>query len=164
MGFLELEQKFECSYTADFNSPFECTPRLNAKNTSMPYFCETNFYKRPVWDYSTSLHNLYEKLDLACQSKAKVGLIGSCIYIGWSASSFILPRVADIIGRKPVFCLSMLIQTIAFIGLFFTSNIYVAYFFMFLFGVASVGRTSISFLYLMEVLPKAQQVLVGTLL
>ena len=33
---------------------------------------------------------------------------------------------------------------------------------MFLFGTASVGRCSISFLYLMELLPKAQQVLVGT--
>ena len=33
---------------------------------------------------------------------------------------------------------------------------------MFLFGTASVGRCSISFLFLMELLPKAQQVLVGT--
>jgi MFS family permease len=93
-----------------------------------------------------------------------VGLIGSSIYIGWTISSFILPRIADIIGRKPVFCLSMLIQTVAFIGLFFTKSIYLAYFIMFLFGVSSVGRTSISFLYLMEILPKAQQVLVGTIL
>ena len=58
----------------------------------------------------------------------------------------------------------MLIQTVAFMGLFFSKNIYVTYFFMFLFGPASVGRCSSSFLYLMELLPKAQQVLVGTIL
>jgi hypothetical protein len=164
MSFLELEQQFECSNTADFNSTFECTPRLSAKNKTMAYFCDTNLFRRPVWDASTSLHNLYEQLDLACESKAKIGLIGSSIYIGWTTSSFILPRVADIMGRKPVVCISMLIQTIAFIGIFFTDSINLAYFFMFLFGAASVGRTSISFLYLMEVLPKAQQILVGTIL
>jgi MFS family permease len=58
-------------------------------------------------------------------------------------------------GRKPVFCVSMMIQTLAYIGLFLSQNIYVTYFFMFLFGTASVGRSSISFLYLMELLPKA---------
>jgi OCT family organic cation transporter-like MFS transporter 15 len=35
---------------------------------------------------------------------------------------------------------------------------------MFIFGMAAVGRTSISFLYLMELLPTNRQVLVGTIL
>ena len=109
MSYLELEQKFECSNTSDFNSTFECTPRFSVKNASMPFFCDTNLFKRPVWEASTSLHNLYEKLDLSCQSKTNIGLIGSSIYIGWASSAFILPRIADIIGRKPVFCISMLI-------------------------------------------------------
>ncbi len=130
----------------------------------MPYFCGTGLYYRAIWSRSDSLHNWYEQLDLACESKAKVGFIGSSLFIGWAASAFIFPRVADIIGRKPVVCLSLLIQTFAYIGLFFSKSIYVTYAFMFLFGIASVGRCSISFLYLMELLPKAQQVLVGTLL
>jgi hypothetical protein len=35
---------------------------------------------------------------------------------------------------------------------------------MFFFGIAAVGRCSISFLYLMEMLPSSRQVLVGTIL
>ena len=35
---------------------------------------------------------------------------------------------------------------------------------MFIFGMAAVGRTSISFLYLMELLPTNRQVLFGTIL
>ena len=121
----------------------------------MSYFCNTDLYYKVDWDKSQSLHNWVEQLDLACESKTKIGFIGSILFIGWSSAAFILPRVADIKGRKPVFCLSMLIQTVGFAGLFFSKNIYVTYVFMFIFGTASVGRCSISFLYLMELLPKA---------
>ena len=49
-------------------------------------------------------------------------------------------------------------------GLFFSTNIDLTTGLMFIFGVSSVGRCSLSFLYLMELLPKNRQVLVGTLL
>jgi MFS family permease len=131
----------------------------------MPFFCgKKEIQHRVNWERDTSLQNWYEQLNLACESKAKVGFIGSSLFIGWSISAFILPRIADIVGRRPVFMLSMFIQTIAFTGLFLSRSIYVNYAFMFLFGTASVGRCSISFLYLMELLPKAQQILVGTIL
>ncbi len=143
-----------------------CIPQENEKNLSMPYFCrrESSVYHRVLWENETSLHNWYEHLDLSCKSKTQVGFIGSSLFIGWTISAFIFPRIADIIGRRPVFCLSMLIQTVAFTGLFFSKSIILTYIFMFLFGSSSVGRCAISFLYLMELLPKAQQVLVGTLL
>lgn len=156
LGFLELPQSFICSDTPDFKAEYSCKPQS---------FCGKNdIFYRVNWTEDTSLHNWYEQIDLACESKAKVGFIGSILFIGWSGAAFVLPRIADIMGRKPVFCVSMLIQTFAYIGLFLSQNIYVTYFFMFLFGTASVGRCSISFLYLMELLPKGQQVLVGTTL
>ncbi len=107
---------------------------------------------------------MFEQLDLACASKTSVGFIGSSLFIGWTIAAFILPRAADIVGRRPVFCISIIIQTIAFVGLLLSKNIYLTYFFMFSMGIACVGRSAICFLYLMELLPKGQQVLVGTIL
>ena len=52
----------------------------------------------------------------------------------------------------------------SFIGMVFSYSIYLIYIFMFTFGVSCAGRASICFLYLMELLPKNRQVLIGTLL
>jgi MFS family permease len=79
---------------------------------------------------------MFEQLDLACASKTEVGFIGSSLFIGWTTAAFILPRAADIIGRRPVFCISMIIQTMAFVGLLLSKSIYLTYFFMFTMGVA----------------------------
>jgi len=83
-----------------------------------------------------------------------VGFIGTILLIGWSGAAIVVSRIADIMGRKPVFCVSMLIQTVAYIGLFLSKSIYVTYVFMFLFGISCVGCGTICFLYLMELLPK----------
>ena len=120
----------------------------------MPYFCGTNLNKRVVWEAETSLHNWYESLDLACRSKSEVGLIGSILFVGWTLAAFVFPRLADIHGRRLIFTGSMLIQTLSFLGLYFSRNIYVTYVFMFFLGTASVGRCSVGYLYLMEILPK----------
>jgi hypothetical protein len=58
--------------------------------------------------------------------------------------------------------LSMAIQTLAFLGLYLSRDINVTTAFMFMFGVASVGRCSISFLFLMELLPTNAQVIAAT--
>ena len=60
--------------------------------------------------------------------------------------------------------LSMITQTIAFLGLYLSRDINVTTAFMFLFGVSSVGRCSISFLFLMELLPINAQVIASTCL
>ena len=60
--------------------------------------------------------------------------------------------------------LSMAIQTLAFLGLYLSHDVNLTTAFMFLFGVASVGRCSISFLYLMELLPSSAQVIAATTL
>jgi OCT family organic cation transporter-like MFS transporter 4/5 len=91
-------------------------------------------------------------------------LIGSNLFFGWTLAAFVLPRLADIYGRRLVFMSAILLQTLCFAGLYITSNLYVAYVLMFFFGAAAVGRCSISYLYLMELLPKSRQVLTGTIL
>lgn len=86
------------------------------------------------------------------------------MFAGWTLAALVLPRQADIYGRRLVFMSAILLQTVCFAGLYFTSNLYVAYVLMFLFGGAAVGRCSISYLFLMELLPKSRQVITGTIL
>jgi MFS family permease len=77
------------------------------------------------------------------------------LFAGWAIAAFIFPRLADIYGRRLIFTGSMLIQTLSLIGLYFSTNLYVTYAFMFFFGSAAVGRCAVGYLYLMEILPKA---------
>ena len=72
--------------------------------------------------------------------------------------------MADFYGRKKVFIASMLIQTVAFTGLYFSHDIDVTTAFVFLIGIASAGRAAIGFLYIMELLPTRNQVIVATIL
>lgn len=58
--------------------------------------------------------------------------------------------------------ISICIQTVAYTGLFLSWNANVATVFTFIFGVASVGRSSISYLYMMELLPLKSTVIAGT--
>ena len=166
LGYLTLPQVYECSIYPDFktNETEKCFSQFNKNEPTVPHFCGTNLNKRVVWEAETSLHNWYESLDLACRSKGEVGLIGSILFVGWTLAAFIFPRLADIYGRRLIFTSSMLIQTLSFFGLYFSRNIYVTYVFMFFLGTASVGRCSVGYLYLMEILPKSQQVLTGTIL
>ncbi|CDW88684.1 solute carrier family member 5 [Stylonychia lemnae] len=57
-------------------------------------FCKDPSIKYKIdWDYPSSLHNWVESLDLTCESPAKIGLIGSIFFVGWTIGAFILPRL-----------------------------------------------------------------------
>jgi putative MFS transporter len=90
---------------------------------------------------------------MKCVSKARVGLIGSSLFAGWALSAIFIPRLSDIYGRKRIFLFSMLLQICVFLPLYFSRNLTLTTILMFIFGIAAVGRCSISFLYLMELLP-----------
>jgi MFS family permease len=84
-------------------------------------FCENPDVQSVVEDYGpkTSLYNWFVQYDLACVSKARVGFLGSALFIGWTLSAFVIPRLADLYGRRVIFMFAIVIQTIAFTGLFF---------------------------------------------
>ena len=162
ISFLELQPTFECSTHPDFIDHYECAPFPTDK---LPGFCDKpEVYYRVDWSSDRSLHNWYEALNLTCVPKSRVGLLGSSLFIGWTASAIVLPRLSDLYGRKIIFIVSMVIQAIAFAGFFVSRNIDLSTGCMFLMGVASVGRCSISYLYMMELLPANRQVLFGTIL
>lgn len=61
------------------------------------------------WDRSNSFHNYVERLHLECQDHETIGMLGSMYFIGWAATALFVPRIADIVGRKSVFVISLLI-------------------------------------------------------
>lgn len=85
-------------------------------------------------------------------------------FLGWSLSSIVVPRISDLYGRKIAFLGSMIVQTIAMIGMNFSHSIPLTTGLMFVLGTCCVGSRALGFLYLMELLPKRWQVPSGTLL
>lgn len=85
-------------------------------------------------------------------------------FVGWEISAAIVPRLADIHGRKPIFLFSMCVQLAALIGVYISRSVNVTIGLIFIFGMGGVGRSSISYLYMQEFLPQNKQTLVGTIL
>ena len=74
-------------------------------------------------DYESnhSLHNWYQKLDLYCEDKWKIGFITSAFFVGWTICLILfLPRTADIYGRRRVYLTSIACQFIGMNVILFT--------------------------------------------
>lgn len=89
-------------------------------------------------------------MDLLCESKFKIGLFGSCYFLGEIIALVIVPPLADAYGRKLVVAISMALSIVALFGLFITHNIYEAYFYYFLFGLSFPGKIIVGYTYLIE--------------
>ena len=107
------------------------------------------------YDYSgqTSFHNYIERLDLACADASTVGLLGSMFFIGWALASLIIPRIADIYGRKNTFTASLIVQAPAIITIMLSHNIQLTMIALFIMGACASGRVSVGFQYVFELVP-----------
>ena len=93
-------------------------------------------------------------LDLTCVSKDLIGSFGSMYFVGFAISAFIIPLVADRIGRKKPLIASIGFQSI-FWGLLFASHsIYFTIFCFLGVGLAAGGRMTISIIYMNELIPQ----------
>lgn len=154
LQFLMLYPSYVCSLDPTFATGVEpCTP-FGDKEKGLEGFCDQPaLHPRVDWSKDTSLQNWIIDMNLACTSKAQIGLIGSMQFVGWMIASCFLPRLSDIYGRKYIFIGSILLQLVSFIALFFSKSAEVTIGIMFFMGFSGVGRCSICFLYLMELLP-----------
>jgi SP family galactose:H+ symporter-like MFS transporter len=96
-------------------------------------------------------------MDLYCVSQTAIGFIGSSFIGGCWVGSFILPRAADIIGRKPMFLTGLVIFVAVVVSSLFTTSINVAYFLLFMGGISETGRYYVAYVYLIEFVPAKYQ-------
>jgi MFS family permease len=81
---------------------------------------------------------------------------------GWLISAIVLPRVADLKGRKWVVFGALTLQLVCMAATFFSTNLATTAAIMFFLGLTGVGRMSVSILYLMEFIPNNNKPFCGT--
>ena len=122
--------------------------------------------KQYEYDYTDqfSFHNYVERLDLACASPQTMGLLGSAFFAGWTTAAIIVPRFADLYGRKLIWGAAMLVQAPTIFGLINSNSVLLTQALLFVMGLCAAGRTSVGFLYLMELVPANARAMVALLL
>jgi len=83
-----------------------------------------------------------------------MSLIGSMFFLGAFAGSFILPRAADVVGRRPIFLVGVSIYICVVIALYFCNNLNLLYFLLFAGGISETGRYYVAYVYVVEMMPK----------
>lgn len=86
-----------------------------------------------------------------------MSLIGSMFFIGCFAGSFVLPRAADVYGRKPLFLIGLSLYIVVVIALYFVRSLGWLYFLLFLGGVSETGRYYVAYVYCVEMMPERVQ-------
>jgi MFS family permease len=87
---------------------------------------------------------------------SNVGLLGSLYFIGIAVSTFVIPRLSDIYGRKLSYHISMSGHLVAYGAILLSRNMTFSIVMMFFFGFFSLGRASIGYIYMQEFLPTKQ--------
>ena len=110
-------------------------------------------------DYSSidSLHNWVQQMDLYCVSEKAIAGIGTSFIAGCFFGSFILPRLADIYGRKKLFLAGLTIFILVVVLSLFCTNLKFAYFLLFMGGISETGRYYVAYVYLIEFVPARYQ-------
>lgn len=101
----------------DFNEI--CAPQANAAHPEVTLFIcpKPTFAKNPaVLDFEVDLEespanliNLYTHLDLMCKPKKATALIAMAVFAGSAIGCLFVPRLGDLLGRKPIFCIALAI-------------------------------------------------------
>lgn len=116
------------------------------------------------WDSYRSLHNWVEQMDLHCTDDFTIGWLGSSFFVGCFVGSFILPRIADIKGRKPMFLTGMAIYIGVVIATLFCTNVYFMMIILAMGGISETGRYYVAYVYCIEMMPQNYQSKTGMLI
>lgn len=80
-------------------------------------------------------------------------MIGSCYFIGAFVGSFIIPRLADVVGRKPMFILGCVLYIISNVVTMFITDLNLLYATIILGGISETGRYYVAYVYAVEIMP-----------
>ena len=88
--------------------------------------------------------------------------MGSFFLAGIVIGCLTLTRLGDIVGRKPIFIIGMLMQITVCITIVFMTNAWAVYGLCLVMGIALTGKQYVGYTYLIENQPKSKQVIVGS--
>jgi MFS family permease len=114
------------------------------------------------WTDPESIHNLVEQLDFYCEPDFMVGLIGALFLLGIVVGCSTLTRLGDVYGRRPIYLLGLCMHIFFMCGILLSTNMYLSYFLLFIFGMSITARYYVGYTYNLEMQPKSKYVLVST--
>jgi MFS family permease len=101
-----------------------------------------------------TLYNWVGRVDgLDCATNIIKSLIGMVWFIGWVLALLIIPRIADLFGRKQVYMISMVCGTVVYGAVLLCTNVYFMIVLFFLSGIFVGIRMSMGYVYMMEFVP-----------
>jgi len=98
-----------------------------------------------------------------CEPEWKGGLLGSVLYFFWCVSLLFVPRLADKFGRRWLYLVSRICESLLYIASMFTKDYWVMLGIMSTFGLAAAGRINVSTVYLQEWVPRKYQTTVSVI-
>jgi MFS family permease len=175
VAYLEMPPEYPgymCAMDTDpTNYNTVCAPQLdplfpNVTVTWCPDLTSSGGVAHYEVDYEekANLYNLYTWLKLGCKPKKATALIVMAVFAGSAIGCLFMPRLGDLLGRKPVFCWSLALQAPLLAFFLYIYNLKILYIGCFFFGICVVGRMSCGFLLMMELVPTANQAAVGAAL
>ena len=114
-------------------------------------FCDDSSIQYKInYEENESLDNWYLKLNLACESTKTIGIIGSSYFFGMAVGCMIIPRLADLYGRRN-FTLGCNIAVLPLLCSFYYMNSALdAIIRLFFVGCGFSGFVIVNFQYMME--------------
>jgi MFS family permease len=70
------------------------------------------------------------------------------LFVGWAVASPFVMRLVDLFGRKRVYFVVMLLHALIYLAIILSKDLTLTIVLMFFLGTMTVGRASISYLYL----------------
>ena len=157
LAYLTQEPVYVCTYTDPLTKTGTCdSDQICSNDGSIASYIID-------WSDQRSIHNWVEKMDLICEPKWKIALLGSLVFIGWGSTLSWLPRLADKFGRKPLFLLGIYLDLVYYIGIYLCHNLNLMYVLLFLFGCTCSLRVQVGFVYMMEMIPAERKTFYGTI-
>lgn len=137
--YMIMEPAYKC-LNDDLITYRKCTKEEICTNSTLKW--EVDFSK------VESLNNWTQQLDLYCTPSYQLGLFGSMFFFGAFIGSFILPRLADLVGRRPIYLFGLVLYALSAILHPLSSSLYFTYALIFLGGISESGRYYVGFVYL----------------
>ena len=114
------------------------------------YCAKPENLRRVNWTDPESIHNLVEQLDFYCEPDMMIGLIGALFLLGIVVGCSTLTRLGDVYGRKPIYLLGLFMHIFFMIGIIWSTNKFISYFLLFIFGMSVTARYYVGYTFNLE--------------